>query len=583
MPVSESAFPWLEALVVYFRVTQNHPGRGSMGICTGTLLKREVIRPMFHSMIATAYYTTDMEYELFDLVFSLFDRFGRFKPAFQSHPLKRGSGVWGRELDLGNIVILDSMVIHPCSTSGSELAADMLRWFIEQARTKPAHFLIVRPAKLCFQWMEGVFAEGIHMFGTWVNRPTNPAWPIASFFFTLMGFRRIGNTEYFGLPLNHFKESYSVNVFDDYRWLPAISRGSHVLEFTTLEGEFFTRSDTYITQKLKGLQQYITKNRQDWLHGNGSLNTLLHVAAISDKPQAVRWILDTFGNCLSQERNADGETPLEMLLSKLEKLRSKHDPMGYRDHPIRFVSEYWRGHPDASVQCAALLMGLKSPSYDDFIRIQRGCTCGECIEGFLSPRMRSILGYTADTALSEVLRHINNPRAWMETNQVYLADFPLKLQCGIVKAQIRRGLAYIWQCIHDCIVYYRLPPSELNIKKCLQQRYNWPYSIFNSKIRQPACESIVHLFHCGKGTHHDILQAAAVMIFRKAMDSDRLAGALSFSQNFNPSWAAIPECRNDHEFSYVSTHCGYKYEYVPRSMKGIVERIKHCQKFWGEC
>ncbi|KAH8814883.1 hypothetical protein F5884DRAFT_770309 [Xylogone sp. PMI_703] len=561
-------------MVVHIQRPNLDSSAQSIGICTGILLKRDIITPMFHSMVATAYYETRMEHELFNLIFTLFDRFGRFRTVFQEHPVKRGSGIWREELDNGNIVILDSMFVLSDGTSKDELIIEIVNWFIERARDKSGNILIVQPTKSCFDWMEDVFANGITISGTWISRPTDPEWPAASFFFTLMGFRRIGNTDYFGLPLTFLCGSFGVSIADDYPQTPLCIGPPRLPQFENLQRGIALHPDTTITQKLRRFRFYTSANHSDWFVGDKNGNTILHSAAIFMKPQAVRWILNNFGRCLIRKRNHRGETPLEAILSKLENTRERYDITYHVDQPLRFLSDHWSGCSDSSAQCIALLLGIKSPNHNDFSRIQYGCTCGECIEGFLSPRACAAIEYAADTALDELIHNINEPQAWIESNYDYFIDFPEKFQFGVTKLQVRRGLIYLWECIRDCVVKHKYPPSELNIRASLKARYNWPLSILKSGPRRSECESIVHYLRCGRNNGHDTMKAATVMIFKKAMNSDELTGDSSFIQNYKGFYSSLPRCRNDHEFSYVSTHCGFKHAYIPHSMKSAADTLK---------
>ena len=47
------------------------------------------------------------------------------------------------------------------------------------------------------------------------------------------------------------------------------------------------------------------------------------------------------------------------------------------------------------------------------------------------------------------------------------------------------------------------------------------------------------------------------MIFQAAMDQDELAGDGMHVEVFGEDISKLPECRNDHEFGFVSGRCGY--------------------------
>ena len=48
-----------------------------------------------------------------DLAFRLFDKFGRLRPEFVENERKRGTGVWGRELDEGVLLYVTSVRVAP--------------------------------------------------------------------------------------------------------------------------------------------------------------------------------------------------------------------------------------------------------------------------------------------------------------------------------------------------------------------------------------------------------------------------------------------------------------------------------------
>jgi len=49
-----------------------------------------------------------------------------------------------------------------------------------------------------------------------------------------------------------------------------------------------------------------------------------------------------------------------------------------------------------------------------------------------------------------------------------------------------------------------------------------------------------------------------MMLFQEAMDRDEHAGNGELAMMFADEIAEVPECRNDHEFGFVSGMCGYQ-------------------------
>ena len=62
----------------------------------------------------TAKFYTDMEelsQDFADLAFNLFDRWGYVKDDFLYHPVKKGTGIWGEELNRGKILLIQSLTV----------------------------------------------------------------------------------------------------------------------------------------------------------------------------------------------------------------------------------------------------------------------------------------------------------------------------------------------------------------------------------------------------------------------------------------------------------------------------------------
>ena len=49
--------------------------------------------------------------DFFELAFGLFDRWGNLKSELRNHPIKKGTGVWGEELDEGKFLLIEEFTI----------------------------------------------------------------------------------------------------------------------------------------------------------------------------------------------------------------------------------------------------------------------------------------------------------------------------------------------------------------------------------------------------------------------------------------------------------------------------------------
>jgi hypothetical protein len=63
----------------------------------------------------------------------------------------------------------------------------------------------------------------------------------------------------------------------------------------------------------------------------------------------------------------------------------------------------------------------------------------------------------------------------------------------------------------------------------------------------------------GKTLRYDGSVAAfAIMLLQRAMESDELAGEPLHMKTFGTKLCRLAECRNDHEFGFISGMCGYE-------------------------
>jgi hypothetical protein len=119
-----------------------------------------------------------------------------------------------------------------------------------------------------------------------------------------------------------------------------------------------------------------------WTSTDADGNTVLHLAAISVKPNSIQWILRR-DKVLLHRHNAHGETPLDALLASLEDSRTTRRFNALTED----ISDQFSGFSDTAIDCLNFLNGGTKVTDVDWQRLKYGCTCGQCISGFLSPRM----------------------------------------------------------------------------------------------------------------------------------------------------------------------------------------------------
>lgn len=88
-------WPWLKT----FEVNETRDGV-SMSIVAQRIY-REKIRANFY------FHMEEPTQQMCEFAYDLFDRWGCIKDDFLHHPIKRGTGVWGNELNEGEILFLN--------------------------------------------------------------------------------------------------------------------------------------------------------------------------------------------------------------------------------------------------------------------------------------------------------------------------------------------------------------------------------------------------------------------------------------------------------------------------------------------
>lgn len=77
----------------------HHPKYNEIGYITAVRIERDRCSGMFLEVM-------DVDEEMFAIASTLFDKYGEMRPMLVNHEYYRGSGVWGRELNDGQLVIV---------------------------------------------------------------------------------------------------------------------------------------------------------------------------------------------------------------------------------------------------------------------------------------------------------------------------------------------------------------------------------------------------------------------------------------------------------------------------------------------
>lgn len=535
---------WLEAINSFAYSKQPSTQQRQIeyvGSCNGKLIRRNRMRQIFHHEIEEPSAETSL------MGFDLFDRYGRLKPEFKDHPIKKGSGIWGKELDHGDILLIETITVkklHRRQGLGRKLVAAML----EKIRNKATSYVAIsRPAVLFGEIEDETSGMTKQETRAIIDREED----VAELFLRSLGFRRIGSSDWFALAGDGSHPCHTLSIADDYDSPVPAPRAI----FPNIEPLFESLERLEDEACLKVLQDFLQNQgsgQSQWAATDDGGNTLLHIAGLRGKPECVKWIMNQ-SQPLAQVRNHEGYTPFENLLSHLENVRTQYKINGM----VIPMSDKFSGFSDAFVACSALLSGQNNVERRELLHLKYGCTCGKCISGFLSPRMHHVLLSQADIQhdmCSFNFGYNNDGDEFMEFNDHLFTYLPASVRNNLrTNKSMRQGFVNMWDHVATCLRKNVLP-TESNVLEVVRNISEWPPVTRNYLQRG--------------GT----VKAAASMLFKQAMDQDDWSGDGTFSQIFGDQIKELPECRNDHEFGFVSGMCGYKR----------VKQIRYVSAFTGE-
>lgn len=587
-------FQWLKSINISIKAT-DAADSPQVGYCTARLIDREQIRATFHR---------DMEEPSHDTAtvgFGVFDRWGCLKSEFQNHPVKMGSGVWGPELNDGRILLIETLSIQDeyqrkgygtklfhqvwqkaqslSSQEDNKRRADRKKalekgW--EDTRTKDE-----QPRKIDDDFldsMDKIFRPGqktligcdfaivwATVLNTRVVEAESDKLPPAQRelfyqkkqstlenFWRAMGFRRIGSSSYFCLSKDPKHASHLLTPQDDYERPAALKVSART------DGQDFPLMDPipdphafeqknwsdFETKKLMEarLLSYPPSN-PTWVSTDRHNNNILHILAREHKAESLTWILAMpFADALRSARNLEGETPLDALESELESNRTWKQVNAAQV----VMSDLFSGFTPSQVECLKLLKNLKNPTSDETMRLTFGCTCNQCLGGFLSPRTLFAILCQAEInydMLNDDLEASDMSGAdWCEWGEHMFEHLAPSVRINLrTNKSLRQGFTNLFGHIAETLRAKRLPITDVVLQYAAGE---WPPHVKNFLQRG--------------GTVHAVVQAC----FDCAIDNDTYLGSGEHEACFQKDIDALPACRNDREFVFARRQCR-RFEGLP--------------------
>lgn len=567
-------FKWLKP--IDFRIKRSDdPDSPQLGYCTAKLIDREPIRATFHRDMEEPTHGTA------SFGFDVFDRWGNLKSELQHHPLKRGTGVWGAELNIGRVLLIEDISVDEdyrrqgfgrkafnevweraqrlsAVEDEERIAARKKRYNELWKRTgSPSEEKLEQPDDFG-EKMEGIFlnskqptTQGCDFAVIWattahsrddeketetLSESEKQAYytskqEILEDFWRALGFRRIGSSPYFGFAKDPTHASRLLASHEDYRRPAALEFDAHV------DAHDFPQDEALISTNDSDMKKMLGKRLEthpateaSWLSNDREGSNILHIAARDYKAECVSWLLAMpFAASLKIARNLQGETPLELLAARLETLRA------YRVHGMMRVVMYdlFAGHTPNQVACLSQLKGFARPSAIESLRLTFGCTCTQCIGGFLSPRTAFAIECQAnihhDMLDDDVFT--SSGTKWCEFYDDMLEHVHPAVKSNMrTNKSLRQGFVNIFAYIAETL-RAKLIPTARNVLHFADRE--WPPCTKNYLQRG--------------GTVLAVLQAC----FDYAIEHDVYLGDGHHEECSQNDIDKLPACRNDREFVFA--------------------------------
>lgn len=524
-------FAWFEAIKgsVYLRQADDAAKQDPVGSCGSALVRRHMIRQAFYHEIE------EPTEESSAMGFALFDRYGRLKPAFKKNASKAGSGIWGDELDIGYIHLIDSVRVEP-SHRRKGLGKMLLQNVLEKgiAKSNPRTYnAIARDAVY--------FSEVRHECEGKTEEEKSAIYDrqrhIAQLFLRSLGFRRIGWTEWFAWTGDKGHQCHRLPAdqdFDPTSTSPPVPNSimdALIRDLKTLETD---------EARLSAAQNALGDHMPDdstWSSTDADGNTLLHLLADSESPECVKWVLPKCPK-LADVRNSEGNTPLESFEDSLKVTRTQKRWMAV----TKPMSDQFAGFSEAAVAILVAFKHLSELAPLDLLRLKYGCTCGQCQFGFLSPRMHFVLLTHAEMEhdmLSDDM-FISDGDMFVNMNQSILEFLPVPVRDNLRRNRsMRQGFANLFLYFARCLKGNDIPTAEVVLDISRRAR-EWP--------------PVTRNYFDRGGT----MYAVGSALFEKAMQSSQWAGDGSTEDLFGEEIDSLSTCRNDDEYGFVSGMCGHR-------------------------
>lgn len=115
------------------------------------------------------------------------------------------------------------------------------------------------------------------------------------------------------------------------------------------------------------------------------------------------------------------------------------------------ISDRFEGNSEAAMSCLSLLFGQNTLGLNKAC-LRYGCTCSDCVGGFISARMRSSLTFQGELTYDLMQEGIDDGRFWVEDNDYIIVHLDSNVRQNLKSNKsLRRGFVNIFRIAVECL------------------------------------------------------------------------------------------------------------------------------------
>ncbi|KAG7447865.1 uncharacterized protein BT62DRAFT_1075181 [Guyanagaster necrorhizus] len=309
--------------------------------------------------------------ELHWLSVVLFDKFGKVKPHIICEGFRSGTRCWGTELSAGKIIYVQDVTVYQDRRQG--IGSFVLQKLFESENVQNEDIVISWPVS------------------------SDVSKDIVVAFFRKNGFRRIGRTHFLGYSPNPNHPSRRLLPENDIESLedrflgrnPPLSPELQACGRDAIDEECRKKYplhcaiiDQNTPEIAKVIQSFYDKDPAS-IHVPERRGFLpVFAAARAPNIHALNKLIEIgVAEDLKNFDNIEGVTPLEGVLSFMKLSRELSE----------LRTGMWAGNSEMDMKVINILKTAMNLPTDSYVQFKFGCTCAQCSDGWLSPRMRFAL------------------------------------------------------------------------------------------------------------------------------------------------------------------------------------------------